>query len=203
MGAMGGRRVASCRRVAAALLALALCVPTLCGASFAEVAEGLLEDVRAYPMQRMVSQSVLQAGVWWGVDVGTRTYQRALYEYARQRVVPLSYTAHEVMLFDGWTAYDDLAGTEASPDGLLTQWAEDYYVTHDWSAYGQQILTMVPGDQVVINGRLIEVTNIFDYPKDAYLDELRAIVDARYVILQTCEPNSDLNRIVVGLPTGA
>lgn len=187
-------------RMVPTLMALLLCVPMLCGATFREVTEGLLDQVRAYPLQRALVQSVMQGGVSWGANASAQNFQNTLYEYARSRVVPLSYTSHETMLFDGWKAYDDLGATEANPDGLLTQWDEGYYVTHEWSTYGKQILTMVPGDQVIINGRLIDVVDFFDYPKDAYVDELRSLVDMRFVILQTCEPDSDLNRIVVGLP---
>ena len=154
----------------------------------------------AYATQRAVAQSVLRDGMWWGIDAGKRVFESELHEYALGRVVSLSYTSQESMVFDGWVAYDDLDGTEASPDGLLTQWAEGYYVTHDWSEYGQLILTMVPGDQVVIDGVPIDVVEIFDYPKEAYLRELRAVVDEGRVILQTCEPGEDLNRIVVGIP---
>lgn len=194
-----GKRAVLRRRVAA-LLGLTLCVPALCGASFREATEELACVAHAYATQRAVAQSVLRDGMWWGIDAGKRVFESELREYALGRVVSLSYTSQESMVFDGWVAYDDLDGTEASPDGLLTQWAEGYYVTHDWSEYGQQILSMVPGDQVVINGVPIDVVEIFDYPKEAYLRELRAVVDEGRVILQTCEPGEDLNRIVVGIP---
>ena len=192
-----GKRAVLRRRVAA-LLGLTLCVPALCGASFREATEELACVAHAYATQRAVAQSVLRDGMWWGIDAGKRVFESELREYALGRVVSLSYTSQESMVFDGWVAYDDLDGTEASPDGLLTQWAEGYYVTHDWSEYGQQIRQMIPGDAVVINGRGILVSDIFDYPREGYLEEIREVVGPDVIVLQTCEPDTPNNRIVYG-----
>lgn len=122
----------------------------------------------------------------------------ALEVYAQGRVVELNLASREPQHFSGWVAYEDLFATDADPNGKLTLWEDEYYITHDWSPYGQQILAIIPGDTVEINGRTLHVQGVFCYPKEAYDDELRALLGFDTVILQTCEPNTNLNRIVYG-----
>ena len=40
------------------------------------------------------------------------------------------------------------------------------------------------------------VKDIFDYPREAYLDEVRELVGYDSAVLQTCETGTDYNRIV-------
>ena len=119
-------------------------------------------------------------------------------DYVYGRIVTLNFSTGDPMWFGPWEAKEDLFSDEASATGELTEWAPDYYITHDWSTYGQQILTMAPGDTVTINGRTLSVEGVYDYPKDAFLDEVRFVTGSDTVVLQTCEPNSELNRIVYG-----
>ena len=134
-------------------------------------------------------------------DFPVRVYARDTYpviyhEYAISRIVPMSYEARENVSFGPWVAPLDIGATDASDDGLITEWAKLYYVTHDWSEYGQQIRQMIPGDALAINGKGVLVVDIFDYPRDAYLEEIREIVGQDAVVLQTCEPGTPNNRIV-------
>lgn len=123
---------------------------------------------------------------------------RLFRDYVLARVVPITMTYDSNQYFGPWTAPEDFEAEEANNDGLITQWDEDYFITHDWSEYGQQIRVMVPGDTVEINGRQITVRGLFDYPKEAYLGEIREVVGWDCLVMQTCEPESDLNRIVYG-----
>ena len=118
--------------------------------------------------------------------------------YVLSRVVEVTLPVHEAAYYGPWDAPRDFEATEASSTGLITEWDRDYFITHDWSEYGQQILTMLPGDVVSINGRPVRVEGVFDYPKDAYLDEIRELCGMDTTVIQTCEPASDLNRIVYG-----
>jgi len=124
------------------------------------------------------------------------TYYVLLHTYASMRVRAVAYDVREPRAFGPWDAPVDLDAQEANNDGLLTQWSENYYIAHDWSDFGPQITSMVPGDTVVINGRRMVVKDIFDYPRDAYLDEVRELVGYDSAVLQTCETGTDYNRIV-------
>ena len=131
-------------------------------------------------------------------DEASNTYQAMIYAYARRRIVPMSFLMRDPMHYGPWTAHKDYYATDADDNGALTEWEDSYYVTHDWSDYGKQILSIIPGDTVEVNGRTMRVADIFDYPKEAYSNEIWALVGEDAVVLQTCEPNSDLNRIAYG-----
>ena len=123
---------------------------------------------------------------------------RMFCEYVDSRVVAMEVYARLPQRYVGWEANDDFEAPEASPEGLLTRWEPNWYITHEWSWYGQQILGLVPGDVIEINGRPMKVESLFDYPKESFTDEIYELLGRDCVILQTCEPNSDLNRIVYG-----
>ena len=121
----------------------------------------------------------------------------AYVSYVDSRVVELSRVIRPALHFGPWEAAIDHEAVEADPNGGITQWDNGYYVTHDWSVYGQQILTMMPGDVVTINGLDVQVVDIYDYPKEAYLSEVLVKAGEGAVVFQTCEPGHDLNRIVL------
>lgn len=121
----------------------------------------------------------------------------AYVSYVDGRVVELSRVIRPTQYFGPWEAVIDHEAVEADPNGGIIQWDNGYYVTHDWSVYGQQILTMMPGDIVTINGLAVQVVDIYDYPKEAYLSEVLVKAGEDSVVFQTCEPGHDLNRIVV------
>lgn len=186
------------------LTALAL-VMTLAGcANVDEAIDQLLltaqefEESSARPSPILITTATARCSAFI-IDATEQAYHDALLAYAQSRVVPMSPADREPVLFSAWVAYEDLGAPEADPDGRLTLWDDDYFITHTWSYYGKRILTMIPGDNVEINDRLINVQGIFDYPKEAYHDELRALVGQDTVIIQTCEPDSNLNRIVYGV----
>ncbi len=117
--------------------------------------------------------------------------------YVRSRIVPiLAPDRTEILNLGPWTALPDRGATDARSDGSLTEWADLYYITHDWSDYGQQILALWNGDRVTVNGRTVTVSWVCNYPKDSYLEEVRALGGTEAVVFQTCYPNSDFNRIV-------
>ena len=118
--------------------------------------------------------------------------------YVASRVVPIDPTDRDSQSFGPWLAQKDYGTTDASEDGSLTEWADNYYITHDWSDIGQQILTLIPGDTVTINGRSMRVEGIFNYPKDSYYDEITELIGTNVIGLQTCYPSSDYNRVVYG-----
>lgn len=120
------------------------------------------------------------------------------HSYVVFRMVKVELPQRDPMRFENWEAADDFEATEASDTGELTQWDPGWYITHEWSRYGRQILRLIPGDVVSVNGEKIKVEGVFDYPKDSYSSEINEVVDSQYIVFQTCEPNSNLNRIVYG-----
>jgi len=118
--------------------------------------------------------------------------------YAHSRITKLTFPDREPATFGPWTARKDFATADAAADGSLTEWADDYFITHDWSPIGSQILTMMPGDVVFVNDLAFVVEEAFEYPKASYLNEVRAVCGEDTIILQTCVPAQDRNRIVFG-----
>ena len=118
--------------------------------------------------------------------------------YATSRIRELTYGPRERIAFGPWQARAEYGTPEAAADGALTEWADNYYITHEWSDYGIQILHMIPGDTVTVNGHTFVVEGAFEYPKKSFLNEVRQVTDETAIILQTCVPNQDRNRIVFG-----
>ena len=117
--------------------------------------------------------------------------------YVRSRVVPIVAPERtEALNLGPWTAEKDYGAADARFDGSLTEWNDLYYITHDWSEYGQQILALWNGDHVTVNGRTVTVSWVCNYPKDSYYEEVRALGGNDPVVFQTCYPDSDYNRIV-------
>lgn len=118
--------------------------------------------------------------------------------YVRSRVIPIAAPERtETLNLGPWTAVPDRGATDARFDGSLTEWNDLYYITHDWSEYGQQILALWNGDHVTVNGRTVTVNWICNYPKDSYYEEVRALAgNESPVVFQTCYPDSNFNRIV-------
>ncbi|MDO4405229.1 MAG: hypothetical protein Q4C09_09355 [Atopobiaceae bacterium] len=131
-------------------------------------------------------------------DVPYEDYRDAVRAYALTRVHELTYVERDPVAFGPWEARREYGTEEASDDGSLTEWALEYYIAHDWSSYGEQILQMIPGDEVTINGITMRVEGLFDYPDDGYLDEIWELVGYDKVVLQTCEPENDYYRIIYG-----
>lgn len=125
-------------------------------------------------------------------------FERGLHVYAVSRVVDVTPDGREPSAFGPWTAQSDYLTEDASEDGSLTQWYDNYYITHEWSSTGVQILSLIPGDTVEVNGQLVTIEGIFNYPKDSYYDEIMTLVGSDSVVFQTCYPDSTYNRIAWG-----
>lgn len=123
--------------------------------------------------------------------------------YARSRVVEVATDLTRARVAVGpWEAAADYGATDAREDGTMTEWASRYYIAHDWSDYGQQILALSIGDTFCVNGVTVEVDGVFNYPKASFLNEVRCVCGDDSYILQTCLPGADLNRIVFGHAIG-
>ncbi len=130
------------------------------------------------------------------------TYSQVYDAYVHSRVIPIPARDGQLFAFGPWEAERDEHATEASNEGLLTEWQDNYYIAHDWTDYGQTILMITPGDTVTVNGREVTIEGIFEYPKLAYDEEIRWVTgqkrDEDIVILQTCVPESERNRFAYG-----
>lgn len=111
---------------------------------------------------------------------------------------PVQFDPSKNTTYGPWAAVADYGAADAREDGSVTEWADHYYITHQWSEYGQQILAMRPGDKVSVNGRECVVQAVFDYPKDSFYEEIVRIAGPSALVLQTCIPNASYNRIVFG-----
>lgn len=192
------------RRVVAHLLRLALAVLVVLGVVLPLAAQRRANEVawdgvsqNAEVAGQLLAQPAMEA-CSGSLDAAIDSYLDALHTYALARVQTISYDAREPVSYGPWEAPEELDATEANDEGLLTKWSENYYIAHDWSQYGPQITSIVPGDTVVVNGQTITVKGVFDYPREAYLDEIRVLVGYSAAVLQTCETGTDLNRIVYG-----
>lgn len=176
--------------VACALALTAAVVAISASEASSEVFPATFSPIVASPAASIASTTLTQGAhdsinEWFGV-------------YARSRITELTFPDTEVATFGPWKAVPDYGAADAKADGSLTEWAENYYITHDWSDYGKQILTMIPGDTVTVNGHTFVVEGVFEYPKASFLNEVRQITGDDTIILQTCVPNQDRNRIVFG-----
>lgn len=118
--------------------------------------------------------------------------------YCHERMIPIEPNDRPSESFGPWSALAEPGATDANDDGKLTEWADHYYIAHDWSDFGKQILTMQPDDVASVNGRTFVVQGIFNYPKNSFYEEITYLVGKDATVFQTCYPNSDENRIVYG-----
>lgn len=89
--------------------------------------------------------------------------------------------------FDTWTpSYYNAYGTaEADPNGALTQWADNYFIAHNWSANGKRILSRPA--HVVINGTTYHYVSEIVVSPDTYFDDVEAFCYANNgIAFQTC-----------------
>lgn len=118
--------------------------------------------------------------------------------YTASRIIEIQLNDREPVDFGSWSARREYGAEDAASDGALTEWAESYFVTHDWSTYGQDILSMQPGDTVSVNGHQVTIQRIFNYPKDGYYEEIMNLAGEGMLVFQTCYPDSSFNRIAYG-----
>lgn len=89
--------------------------------------------------------------------------------------------------FDTWTpSYYNAYGTEAAdPSGALTQWADNYFVAHNWSANGKRIASRPA--HVIINGTTYHYVSEMVVSPDTYFDDVEAFCYANNgIAFQTC-----------------
>ena len=189
------------RLLVTAIVAICVAVPP-CPMALAEdgaQAQGDEEALR-FALEDDLHVETIVLACKYAMRVSDDCYAQWYQSYLASRIVRLAFPEREPLGFGPWDAREEYGTADAAEDGSLTEWAWQYFITHDWSDYGQQILTMEPQDIVTINGLTFEVEDAFDYPKDGYLEEVRDIVGEDVVVIQTCEPSSTLNRIVYGRP---
>lgn len=88
---------------------------------------------------------------------------------------------------DTWQpSYFNAYGTEAAdPSGALTQWADNYFVAHNWSANGKRIASRPA--HVIINGTTYHYVSEMVVSRDTYLDDIEAFCYANNgIAFQTC-----------------
>lgn len=88
---------------------------------------------------------------------------------------------------DMWQpSYFNAYGTEeADPSGALTQWADNYFIAHDWSANGKRIASRPA--HVIINGTTYHYVSEMVVSRDTYLDDIKAFCYANNgIAFQTC-----------------
>lgn len=90
--------------------------------------------------------------------------------------------------FDTWTpSYYNAYGTaEADANGALTQWADNYFVAHNWSANGKRILSRPA--HVIINGTTYHYVSEKVITRDTLFDDtIKAFCYANNgIAFQTC-----------------
>ena len=88
---------------------------------------------------------------------------------------------------DTWQpSYVNAYGTAAADDsGALTQWADNYFIAHDWSANGKRIASRPA--HVVINGTTYHYVSEKVVSRDTYFDDTKAFCYANNgIAFQTC-----------------
>lgn len=89
--------------------------------------------------------------------------------------------------FDTWTpSYYNAYGTAAAdPNGALTQWADNYFIAHDWSANGKRIASRPA--HVIINGTTYHYVSEMVVSRDTYFNDTKAFCYANNgIAFQTC-----------------
>ena len=193
MKAQGRAERGSASGVALGVLAVGYGLAVLTGAHALEA-----EVALAWPSFRVLSVACVRDAGELCCASGEMAYDRAYRSYAQMLVVSVEVPPRAPKDFGVWPAHDDFYADEAPSDGSIAQWSDAYYVTHNWSEYGKQILLMIPGDRVTVGSVSIQVDGVFDYPDDGRLGQILCVVGDDAVVLQTCDVGIDLTRIVYG-----
>lgn len=88
---------------------------------------------------------------------------------------------------DTWEpSYFNAYGTAAADDsGALTQWADNYFIAHDWSANGKRIASRPA--HVIINGTTYHYVSEMVVSRDTYFNDTKAFCYANNgIAFQTC-----------------
>lgn len=88
---------------------------------------------------------------------------------------------------DTWQpSYFNAYGTEAAdPSGALTQWADNYFIAHNWSTNGKRIASRPA--HVIINGTTYHYVSEMVVSPDTYFDDVETFCYANNgIAFQTC-----------------
>lgn len=88
---------------------------------------------------------------------------------------------------DTWSpSYFNAYGTAAADDsGALTQWADNYFIAHDWSANGKRIASRPA--HVIINGTTYHYVSEMVVSRNTYFNDTKAFCYANNgIAFQTC-----------------
>lgn len=174
-------------------------VLALSGCSHAEpAATQTSEEPTFAPFSESLTRDVSDSANEFFSQALASCVESGLRAYAEERVVEVHVSGRDPVAFGPWYAEQDYYATDARDDGSLTEWSDDYFIAHEWSDYGRQILSFEPGDSVTVNGRHVVLEGVFNYPKDSYYDEIELLVGPDAVVFQTCYPDSEYNRIAYG-----
>jgi len=97
-----------------------------------------------------------------------------------------------------WTSTDAWLDTTAPQDGSMGLWQDDYYIVHEYYEIGGQVLQIETGDKIMIDGHSILVAGTYLTPKKNTLEGIRSHTGEAAVVIQTCWPNSNKNKITWG-----
>lgn len=75
----------------------------------------------------------------------------------------------------------------AHEDGSVNEWAEAYYVAHDWSYGGGQIAGLSVGDTVVVDGMTVNIAGVQHFRSEEYFETIRNAIGWDVVAFQTCD----------------
>lgn len=101
---------------------------------------------------------------------------------------------------------DESYGNNSAPDYNMGIWYGDgsnkdnnYYVVHDRTPLGKQILKSKIDDKFTIKNNTYQIYNIIFVEKDTIFKEIKDIVIKDYptASIQVCVPGSDWNKIII------
>lgn len=85
-----------------------------------------------------------------------------------------------------WEAVENLNFDSANEDGSLSEWQEDWFISHDWSDYGYVIANLEPGDAVTVNGETILILGREEWPKGSINWDIYDAIGWDKTVFQTC-----------------
>lgn len=179
------------------LLAVGLASVLLFGCAPSQEIVTVVEEPQFESFGPSLTKNLVDAADEFGTASVNACFASGFNAYVQSRIVEIEPTQREPQSFGPWFAHKDYFATDAHDDGSLTEWYDEYFISHEWSETGKQILTFIPGDTVEVNGLRVQIASIYNYPKDSYYDEITAVTGDN-VVFQTCYPNSDYNRICFG-----
>ena len=166
------------RGIFAALLAalIALLAPCL---AFADEAPEASESASA---------SEQDEGAEDAPAIASMTTAEYVFDTMRKTAMPIVWLNRDT-LFQRWYEWESVENQDfesANEDGSLSEWQEDWYISHDWSDYGIAIANLEPGDVVVVDGRVILMLGRDLWPSGVINWDVYDVVGWDKVVFQTC-----------------